>query len=134
MGNLPAALALVTCTTLSSQAQVQDRRVTLTVKPVLCITDRREESCALSILVVWRSSRAGRYCLHNDLTAAPVQCWPLAESGMIIEDRVVDETFRYWLTDGESDNRLAEATLDVMSTESDDRRRHRRRRHVWDIL
>jgi hypothetical protein len=53
---------------------------------------------------------------------------------MIIEDRVVDETFRYWLTDGESDSRLAEATLDVMSTESDDRRRHRRRRHVWDIL
>jgi hypothetical protein len=53
---------------------------------------------------------------------------------MVVEDRVVQATFRYWLTDSVSDTRLAEATLDVMTTESDDRRRQRARRHVWDIL
>lgn len=112
----------------------QEPRVSLSVKPVLCITDGREERCALSILVSWRSSRAGRYCLHNDFSAGPLRCWELAETGMHVEERVVEDTFTYWLVDGTSDVRLAEATLDVLSADLDDRRRHRQRRHVWDIL
>lgn len=115
-------------------APSQDPRVSLSVKPVLCITDSREESCALSILVSWRSSRAGRYCLHNDFSDAPLRCWELAEAGMHVEERVVEDTFSYWLVEGASDARLAEATLDVLSADTDDRRRHRQRRHVWDIL
>lgn len=115
-------------------ALAQEPRVSLSVKPVLCITDNREESCALSILVSWHSSRAGRYCLHNDFSDGPLRCWELAEAGMHVEERVVDDTFSYWLVDGASDARLAEATLDVLSADLDDRRRHRQRRHVWDIL
>jgi Protein of unknown function (DUF3019) len=131
---LAAALALMTFAASGAAAQTEDRRVTLTVKPVLCITDRQNESCALSILVVWRADAAGTFCLHNDLVEGPVRCWQRAVTGMVMEDRVVEQTFRYWLTDGTTDVRLAEATLDVMTAESDDRRRHRRRRHVWDIL
>ena len=108
--------------------------VSLSVKPVLCITDSREHSCALSILVSWRSNRAGRFCLHNDFSDGPLRCWELAEAGMHVEERVVEDTFRYWLVDGTSEARLAEASLDVMSADSDDRRRQRQRRHVWDIL
>lgn len=115
-------------------APSQHPRVSLSVKPVLCITDSREESCALSILVSWRSSRAGRYCLHNDFSASPLRCWELAEVGMHVEERVVENTFSYWVVEGASDVRLAEATLDVLSADTDDRRRHRQRRHVWDIL
>ena len=118
----------------AGSADAQGRRATLTVKPVLCITDRRDEPCPISVMVLWRSDGAGRYCLHSDLSAEPLRCWELAASGMLIEDVVVQETFSYWLTAGASDTRLAEATLDVMSAESDDRRRSRRRRHVWDIL
>lgn len=116
-------------------AQGQDARVTLSVKPVLCITDEREESCALSILVEWRSSSRGSYCLYNDLGSAPLRCWQLAERGVVVEERQVQETLVYWLTDGApSAARVAEASLDVMSASSDDRRRQRQRRHVWDIL
>jgi hypothetical protein len=115
-------------------AWAQVPRVTLSVKPMLCITDDREQSCALSILVSWRSSRAGRYCLHNDLASGPLQCWQLAETGMLVEERVVQDTFRYWLVEGTSAERVAEATLDVLSASSGDRRRNRQRRHVWDIL
>ncbi|HEY8519690.1 MAG TPA: DUF3019 domain-containing protein [Gammaproteobacteria bacterium] len=129
-----AALALIASAAWSAAAQTPERHVTLTVKPMLCITDRREESCNLSILVSWRSDRAGSYCLHSDLADGPIQCWQIAESGTVVEERVVRETFKYWLTAGASGTRLAEATLDVMSVESDDRRRNRRRRHVWDIL
>lgn len=115
-------------------APAQELRVSLSVKPVLCITDSREESCPLSILVSWRSNRAGRYCLHNDFSEGPLRCWELAETGMHVEERVVESTFSYWLVEGASVTRLAEATLDVLSADSDDRRRHRQRRHVWDIL
>lgn len=125
-----AALALAT----ANLARAQDLRVTLSVKPMLCITDNREESCALSILVSWRSNRAGSFCLHNDLSAEPLRCWQTAEAGMLVEERVVEETFRYWLTGAATEVRVAEATLDVMTAESDDRRRQRQRRHVWDIL
>lgn len=112
----------------------QGPRTSLSVKPVLCITDARHDSCALTVLVSWRSDSAGSYCLHNTLSAEPLECWQFAESGMVMEERVVRETLSYWLTDGSSQQRLAEASLDVMSTEVHDRRRHRSRRHVWDIL
>jgi hypothetical protein len=115
-------------------ARAQDLRVTLSVKPMLCITDSREESCELSILVSWRSNRAGSFCLHNDLASEPLRCWQTAETGMLVEERVVQDTFTYWLTPEASDARVAEATLDVMTAATDDRRRQRQRRHVWNIL
>lgn len=129
-----ATMALAVAAAIGGAAAAQDLRVTLTVKPMLCITDKREESCALSILVSWRSNRAGSFCLHNDFTSAPLRCWQLAEAGMVVEERVVTDTFRYWLTGDGSTARVAEATLDVMSADTDDRRRQRQRRHVWDIL
>lgn len=130
-----AAVALGTIAGVGGTAALaQEPRVSLSVKPVLCITDSREESCALSILVSWHSSRPGRYCLHNDFSEEPLRCWELAEAGMHVEERVVEDTFSYWLVSGTSSARLAEATLDVLSADLDDRRRHRQRRHVWDIL
>jgi hypothetical protein len=132
--NSALAALVFAVTGLDAGSHAQERRVTLSVRPLLCITDSREEPCELSILVTWRSDRAGSFCLHNELSSEPIQCWQRAASGMVVEERAVRETFSYWLTDGLSDARLAEATLDVMTTESGDRRRHRPRRHVWDIL
>jgi DUF3019 family protein len=127
-----AALTFAVCGDAAVQAQ--ERRVTLTVKPVLCITDRQNESCTLTILVAWRTDAAGTFCLHNDVADAPIQCWQLASSGSVMEQRVVASTLRYWLTDGTNGARIAEASLEVLTTESADRRRNRQRRHVWDIL
>jgi len=128
------ALAALGLAAAIATATGQPRRATLSVKPVLCITDRREEGCATSVLVVWRSDGAGNYCLHSELAAEPLRCWQLAASGMLMEELVVQQTFSYWLTDAASGARLAEATFDVMTTDADDRRRSRRRRHVWDFL
>ncbi len=105
----------------------------LAVKPVLCVTDRRDEGCALSITVSWQSHDSGDYCLHSDLADEPLRCWQDAAAGAFIEELVIYETFTYWLTNS-ANARLAEATLELLTTESDDRRRNRRRRHVWDIL
>jgi len=117
----------------AGDADAQSDAATLIVKPVLCVTDRRDDGCPLSITVSWRSEHAGDYCLHSDLTDEPIRCWTGAAAGTVTEERVIRETFSYWLTNGAND-KLAEATLELLTTDSDDRRRNRRRRHVWDIL
>ncbi len=105
----------------------------LTVKPVLCITDNRNPSCEMSFLVVWQSGETGYYCLFNDFTEAPLRCWSEELTAQLSEDRVVRENFSYWMTGSDPGNRLAEVMVEVLHMDSDDRRRRRRTRHVWDI-
>jgi len=105
----------------------------LTVKPVLCITDNRNPSCDMSFLVLWQSGETGYYCLFNDITEAPVRCWSEEQAGRLSEDRIVRQNFSYWMTGSDPDSRLAEVAVEVLRMDSDDRRRKRRTRHVWDI-
>ncbi len=105
----------------------------LTVKPILCITDNRNPSCDMSFLVLWQSGETGYYCLFNDLTEAPVRCWSEDQAGRLNDDRIVRQNFSYWMTGSDPDSRLAEVTVEVLRMDSDDRRRKRRTRHVWDI-
>jgi hypothetical protein len=105
----------------------------LTVKPVLCITDNRNPSCDMSFLVLWQSGDTGYYCLFNDFTEVPVRCWSEERAGQLSDDRIVRESFTYWMTDRDPDSRLVEVTVEVLRMDSDDRRRRRRTRHVWDI-
>lgn len=107
--------------------------MTLTVKPVLCITDKRNPSCEMSFLVMWESRSTGYYCLFNDFGDAPVRCWSEKREGRLTDDRTVQTDFSYWMkgTDGEA--RLAQVDVEVLRMDSDDRRRRRRTRHVWDI-
>lgn len=141
MGAKPIARAwllealLSSCTMLSwANACAEEPDVSLTVKPTLCITDQREDHCVLEIVVAWRSSEPGDYCLHSELEGEPLRCWTLASDGTLVDERSVGESFRYWITADDSAARLAEASLDVMTADSDDRRRQRPRRHVWNIL
>lgn len=108
--------------------------VVLTVKPVLCITDRRNPTCEMSLLVAWESEAAGDFCLYSDVAAAAISCWARESSGRIEEARVVERPLTYWLTNGEPGVRVAEATVDVVTTDSEDRRRGRQRRHAWSLL
>ncbi len=105
----------------------------LTIKPVLCITDNRNPSCDMSFLVMWQSGDTGYYCLFNDFTEAPVRCWSKEQAGRLSDDRIVRENFSYWMAGSDPDSRLAEVTIEVLRMDSDDRRRRRRTRHVWDI-
>ncbi len=107
--------------------------VRLTVKPVLCITDNRNPTCDMSFLVVWESGETGYYCLFNDFTEAPVRCWSEERVGQLSDDRIVGENFSYWMTGSDTDSRLAVVTVEVLRMDSDDRRRRRRTRHVWDV-
>ena len=112
-------------------AQADD--MILSVKPLLCITDNRNSVCEMSFLVVWESGERGYYCLFNDYGEAPMRCWNEEREGRMTDDRAVRETFSFWLTGTDSADRLAEVRVEVLRMDSDDRRRKRRTRHVWDI-
>jgi hypothetical protein len=105
----------------------------LSVKPLLCITDSRNAVCELSFLVVWESGERGYYCLFNDYGESPIRCWNEARDGQVTDDRSVRESFSFWMTGSDTTNRLAEVSVEVLRMDSDDRRRKRRTRHVWDI-
>ena len=129
---LLVTLALLLPTLALAEDQAGDD-IRLTVKPVLCITDNRNPSCDMSFLVLWQSGDTGYYCLFNDLIEAPVRCWSEERAGELSDDRVVRENFSYWMTGSNPDSRLAEVMVEVLHMDSDDRRRRRRTRHVWDI-
>jgi len=105
----------------------------LSVKPVLCVTDKRNPSCDMAFLVVWESTDTGYYCLFNDLQDSTLRCWQEDRSGELIDERTVDESFSFWMTGGDVASRLAQVDVEVLRMDSDDRRRRRRTRHVWDI-
>jgi len=129
---LLVTLALLLPALVLAEDQARDD-IRLTVKPVLCITDNRNPSCDMSFLVVWQSDNTGYYCLFNDFIDAPARCWSEERSGRLSDDRIVSESFSYWMTSSDPDSRLAEVTVEVLRMDSDDRRRRRRTRHVWDI-
>lgn len=106
----------------------------LTVKPLLCIVDQRTPTCDMRFLITWKSSETGYYCVNSNLDSDVLRCWDEARSGRHEDDRAVTETFRYWLNRGADQPELASATVEVLRKDSDDRRRRRRTKYVWDLL
>ena len=107
---------------------------TITVKPLLCIVDARTPACDMQFAIRWASDESGYYCVFNDLETDALRCWAESSLGEIDDRRTVAETFSYWLNQGKDEPVLAKATVDVLRKDSEDRRRRRRTRHVWDIL
>ncbi|MDH3612164.1 MAG: DUF3019 domain-containing protein [Gammaproteobacteria bacterium] len=119
--------------TATLNTAVADESMRLSVKPVLCITDKRTPSCQMSFLVLWESAQTGYYCLFNDFGETPIRCWSDERSGRTEDERIVENDFQYWMQDDSSELQLAVVTVEVLRLDSDDRRRKRRTRHVWDV-
>ncbi len=119
---------------LHPEFAVAEDEVELKVRPVLCIIDERTPSCQMSFLVLWESTETGYYCLYNDFGEAPLRCWTERRSGEINDERTVDTEFSYWMTGNDTNSPVAVVAVEVLRMDTDDRRRKRRSRHVWDIL
>jgi hypothetical protein len=132
MKRLLLALWLLLPATLAAETGV-DSAMRLSVKPVLCITDSRTPRCDIAFLVVWESELFGYYCLFNDFGELPLRCWDDARQGRINDERSVSESFSYWMAGEDEQAKLAIVAVEVLRMDSDDRRRRRRTRHVWDI-
>ena len=110
-----------------------DKPVELTVKPLLCIVDKRTPGCDMSFLVKWRSRQTGYYCVFNELEDGPLRCWRERRSGELNDERSVREDVSFWINEGGGEP-LDSVTVTVLRMDSDDRRQRRRTRHVWDLL
>lgn len=106
----------------------------LAVKPVLCVLDKDATSCSMSFDIRWKSVVAGEYCLNDSFLTAPLRCWAGANAGQERVQRVVSEDFLFWLGAPADTQHLAEVKVSVLRVGSNDRRRERRTRHVWDVL
>jgi hypothetical protein len=111
-----------------------DEEMQLRVRPVLCIIDERTPSCQMSFLVLWQSTETGYYCLYNDFGQAPLRCWTEQRSGELGDERTVNSEFSYWMAGNDDESPLAVVVVEVLRMDTDDRRRKRRSRHVWDIF
>lgn len=127
-------LALVLLPAIAmAETDVEDGAMRLTVKPVLCIVDKKTPSCQMSFLVLWESAQTGYYCLFSDFGQAPIRCWSDERTGRTEDERIVQNDFAYWMKDDSSELQLAVVRVEVLRMDSDDRRRRRRTRHVWDL-
>ena len=108
--------------------------VKLVVKPLLCVIDKNETACTINFDVRWTSVLAAEYCLNDSARQTPLRCWQRADSGEHKQERVVSEEFMFFLSPPSGTERVAEAKIEVLRVGSDDRRRERRSRHVWDVL
>ena len=133
MRHLLASLLLL-APLMAAADDSSDGEASLAVKPLLCIVDQRTPSCNMRFLITWQSREAGYYCVSSDLDDAALRCWGEAQSGRHEDHREVVETFRYWLNRGADQPELASATVEVLRKDSDDRRRRRRTKYVWDLL
>lgn len=88
----------------------------------------------MTFVVFWQSEQSGYYCLFNDFEEAPLRCWSETRSAELSDERIVQNDFSYWMTDDDIQSLLAVVKVEVLRVGSDDRRRGRRTRHVWDIL
>lgn len=140
---------LVSGLTLLSPVFAQDTPtpVRLIIKPLLCVIDKDATSCAVTFDIRWKSQLPGEFCLNDSVQATPLRCWPRSLAGEMTQERVFAEDFRYWLSlpaEGLSlpaadspaagGQRLSEVKIEVLRVGSNDRRRERRTRHVWDVL
>jgi hypothetical protein len=124
---------LLFATAIASADDSREESLQLRIKPVLCITDSRNPSCDMAFLVVWESADSGYYCLFNDLQDSSLRCWQEVRVGELVDERTVDQSFSFWMTGEDLASRLAQVDVEVLRMDSDDRRRRRRTRHVWDI-
>ena len=114
-------------------ASADEPQATLAVEPKLCIVDKRTPSCDVALRLSWRSRESDAYCVGAD-DEAPLRCWVEANQGTASERRKIVSTLSYWLRRNGSENVDASARVEVLRMDSDDRRRRRRTRHVWDVL
>ena len=127
---LLAGLAAMT----SALAQDDTAPVKLIIKPLLCVIDKDATSCAVTFDIRWKSAQPGEFCLSDSVQPTPLRCWPRALAGQMKHERVFTEDFRYWLSPPAGSERLSEVKIEVLRVGSNDRRRERRARHVWDVL
>lgn len=76
-------LSLTVSCLLSSQLAVADELIfqspALTAKPNRCISLHQGQVCYQSVVFNWQLAQPGNYCLYQQASKTPLQCWQATE-------------------------------------------------------
>lgn len=124
--------------TLPSYAQetkntLASNKVTLTIKPHICVAPRGETSCISTIDISWSSTNNGDYCLQSDRTETPLLCWQNNNSGFYQHKLIFDKNITYLMNDELTRITLANAVMKFKSLKPHRKYKKRRSRFPWSI-
>ncbi len=108
----------------------------LEISPRLCIVPRGEQECRVDVELRWHAEQKQAYCVYKQQLEQALQCWSEVAFGELLDALIARSDTRYrlvWDDDGKL-VALDEAVLKVVSVVPEDRRRQRRRRHVWSVF
>ncbi len=132
------ALFILFCLSLSTfllnASAVEKNYITLKVKPSLYVLGKKQKPKQHRLLVTWKSQVSKTLCLYSDQKKPPLKCWKNASKGQFTDNPVITKNIHYILKEKNNPELLAKTKFVVMSSLFKDRRKQRRRRHVWSIL
>lgn len=108
--------------------------ISLSVSPTLCITDSPEKTCDMALEFYWKSDTPGHYCLIEDKSHTALQCWQEDSEGHWQSEQTVSDREVFVISEDGQVAPLAQVEIQVLTTYSEDRRRNRRRKHVWSLM
>ncbi len=124
---LPMFLGLISQPLLSTEAN-------LSLTPSLCVVARDTGRCDISVDVSWKANKDSDYCIYNESSDSPIQCWSYKNQGQSQSKVSINKDIDYWLVWRETGSELDREVLKVVKIMPEDRRRNRRRRHIWSVF
>lgn len=115
-------------------AAKQKSAVSLKAKPLLCVTDNENNECDIDLSVVWKATDIGRYCLFLHEEKGALQCWLEHNNGQWEKRKTIKNYAHFWMSRGKTPQKVAEVKVDVLNINPREKRRNRRRRHVWSLF
>ena len=108
----------------------------LKLKPKLCIVRRGDDQCTTEVDVRWSSTQADTFCLFRQGKSTALECWNKDKLGQFADQLTTSKSMSYWLMwkSEQGDQEAGRAVLKVVNVIPEDRRRTRRRRHVWSVF
>ncbi len=94
---LTLTLLLISHTTVGqlTNAQSNNEKVTLIIKPHICVVPRNQKSCISTIDITWLSQQADDYCLSMENNDENLQCWQNSTTGFYEHKLIFDKNILY---------------------------------------
>lgn len=115
---------------------IEKPEASLRASPKLCIVRTAGEWCMIDVELAWQANTQQHYCIRKSQQDTVLQCWPSARVGEFLDHVKAKSDTAYrlvWLSDG-NEYALDEDTLSVVHIVPEDRRRARRRKHIWSVF
>lgn len=135
-GVLASALLVMTLPLPLQTAAMEKPDASIAAHPKLCVVRTQGQWCTIDVQLTWQSNAEQHYCIRKSQLHAALHCWPSARAGEFLDQVNAKGDTAYqlvWLSEG-VETVLDQDTLNVVHVVPEDRRRARRRKHIWSVF